>query len=126
MLQISRLSSTVLVLCVQPEPSVLLYLMSEQIETNLPPLPLLRLLKNIESAVGRVSSIRNGPRAIDLDIVLYGDAVIDTRPLSQRANLNNLMGELVVPHPRMVEREFVLRPMNEWVHLIVYAKGSCS
>jgi dihydroneopterin aldolase / 2-amino-4-hydroxy-6-hydroxymethyldihydropteridine diphosphokinase / dihydropteroate synthase len=80
-------------------------------------MPLLRLLKNIESAVGRVSSARNGPRAVDLDIVLYGDAVIDTRPPSQRANLDNLTGELVVPHPRMVEREFVLRPMNEYIFL---------
>ena len=62
-----------------------------------------------------MSSIRNGPRAIDLDIVLYGDAVIDTRPSSQRSNLDNLLGELVVPHPKMVEREFVLRPMNEYV-----------
>jgi hypothetical protein len=79
---------------------------------------LLQLLKNIESAVGRVSSIRNGPRAIDLDIVLYGDAIIDTRPLSQRTGLDNLMGELVVPHPRMVEREFVLRPINECVFLV--------
>jgi dihydroneopterin aldolase / 2-amino-4-hydroxy-6-hydroxymethyldihydropteridine diphosphokinase / dihydropteroate synthase len=98
--------------------SVLLYLMFKQIETNLRPVILLRLLKNVESAVGRVSSIRNGPRAVDLDIVLYGDAVIDTRPLSQRSNLDNLMGELVVPHPRMVEREFVLRPLNECVFLI--------
>jgi dihydroneopterin aldolase/2-amino-4-hydroxy-6-hydroxymethyldihydropteridine diphosphokinase/dihydropteroate synthase len=78
---------------------------------------LLRFLKNIESAVGRVTSIRNGPRAIDLDIVLYGDASIDTRPLSQRNDLDNLTGELVVPHPRMTEREFVLRPMNECVFL---------
>lgn len=85
------------------------------IETNLLPLPLLGLLKNIESAVGRVSSIRNGPRAVDLDIVLYGDVVIDTRPPSQRTDLDNLMGELVVPHPKMVEREFVLRPLNDIV-----------
>lgn len=99
------------------ESSYLLYLTFEQIETNLLPLPLLGLLKNIESAVGRVSSIRNGPRAVDLDIVLYGDVVIDTRPPSQRTDLDNLMGELVVPHPKMVEREFVLRPLNECVFL---------
>jgi dihydroneopterin aldolase/2-amino-4-hydroxy-6-hydroxymethyldihydropteridine diphosphokinase/dihydropteroate synthase len=96
------------------------YLIPEQVETNISPLPLLHLLKNIESAVGRVSSIRNGPRAIDLDIVLYGDAIIDTRPPSQRSNLDNLLGELVVPHPRMVEREFVLRPLNEYVLIYLH------
>jgi len=98
--------------------SAFLYLTLHQIETNLQPVPLLRLLQKIESAVGRVSSIRNGPRAVDLDIVLYGDVVIDTRPLSQRSHLDNLLGELVVPHPRMAEREFVLRPMNECVSLV--------
>ena len=88
-----------------------------QIETNLQPLTLLRLLKKIETAVGRVPSIRNGPRAVDLDILLYDDAVIDTRPLTQRIGLENLRGQLVVPHPRMGEREFVLRPLNEYVHI---------
>lgn len=97
-----------------PNP-LFIYLIPEQIETNIPPLSLLHLLKHIETAVGRVSSIRNGPRTIDLDIVFYGDAVVDTRPPSQRSNLDNLLGELVVPHPRMIEREFVLRPMNEYV-----------
>ena len=89
--------------------------MGWQIETNIPPVSFLRLLKSIESAVGRVPSVRNGPRAVDLDIVFYGESIIDTRPPSQRVDLENLTGELVVPHPRMAEREFVLRPLNECV-----------
>ncbi|KAK7040701.1 trifunctional dihydropteroate synthetase [Paramarasmius palmivorus] len=90
------------------------------VETNLKPLHLLALLKKIEELVGRVPSIRNGPRAIDLDIVLYDNAVIDTRPVGARQDLGNLEGELVVPHPRMAEREFVLRPlydmMPDYIH----------
>ncbi|KAI0252819.1 hypothetical protein BJV78DRAFT_1281404 [Lactifluus subvellereus] len=69
--------------------------------------------KNIECTVGRVPSIRNGPRAVDLDILFYDDEVIDTRPESLRENLEGLEGHLVVPHPKMAEREFVLRPLSE-------------
>lgn len=63
--------------------------------------------------MGRVPSIRNGPRAVDLDILTFNNEVIDTRPLDARKDLENLSGQLVVPHPRMQEREFVLRPLNE-------------
>lgn len=66
----------------------------------------------IETTVGRVPSIRNGPRAVDLDIILYDNAVVDTRT-SPKKELDDLEGELVVPHPRLTEREFVLRPLNE-------------
>lgn len=86
-----------------------------QVETNLPPVALLQVLKRIESHVGRVASFRNGPRAIDLDIVLYGDDIIDTRPPDSRAHLGNLEHQLIVPHPRVSEREFVVRPLNESV-----------
>ncbi|KAJ6498177.1 Dihydropteroate synthase-like protein [Mycena vitilis] len=84
------------------------------IETNLPPLKLLQLVKAIEKTVGRVPSIRNGPRAVDLDVILYDDAVIDTRQ-NRRTELDDLEGELVVPHPRLAEREFVLRPLNDMI-----------
>lgn len=85
------------------------------IQTNLLPLELLGLLKKIEATVGRVPSIRNGPRAVDLDIILYSDLVIDTRPLHQRQTDEYLEGSLVIPHPRMCEREFVLRPLKDMI-----------
>ncbi|KAF7366543.1 Folic acid synthesis protein [Mycena sanguinolenta] len=89
------------------------------IETNLAPLKLLQLLKMIETTVGRVPSIRNGPRAVDLDIILYDNAVIDTRQ-NPRKELDDLEGELVVPHPRLAEREFVLRPLNDMIPDILH------
>ena len=84
-----------------------------QVETDLEPRALLEFLKQIEAAVGRTETFRNGPRAIDLDIVTYDSIVMDTRPEALRRNLDNLKGELVVPHPRLAEREFVLRPLAE-------------
>ena len=75
--------------------------------TGLTPEALLARLKAAEAEIGRVPSRRNGPRLIDIDILLYGDRVID-RP------------ELVVPHPRMAERGFVLAPAADiaagWRH----------
>ncbi|KAF9224957.1 Dihydropteroate synthase [Gyrodon lividus] len=85
------------------------------IETNLTPMVLLRLLNKIETVVGRVPTIRNGPRAVDLDILTYDSHIIDTRPEDCRTTLDNLIGELVIPHPRMSEREFVLRPLNDMI-----------
>ncbi|KAF8892990.1 Dihydropteroate synthase-like protein [Infundibulicybe gibba] len=85
------------------------------IETNLTPIILLKLLKGIEGTVGRVPSIRNGPRAVDLDIVLYDREVLDTRSHENRTDLENLDGELIIPHPRMSEREFVLRPLDDMI-----------
>ncbi|KZP21078.1 Dihydropteroate synthase [Athelia psychrophila] len=76
---------------------------------------LLVLLKKIEVIVGRVPSIRNGPRAVDLDILLFDQEVIDTRPTDSKKDLDDLVGELIVPHPRMQEREFVLRPLNDMI-----------
>jgi len=71
-----------------------------EVETTLSPEELLRLCHDIEDRLGRVRTIRWGPRTIDLDILLYGDRVIDTE-------------DLTVPHPLMHEREFVLRPLSE-------------
>lgn len=70
--------------------------------TELGPFRLIRELKAIEAGLGRVKRVPNGPREIDLDIVLYGNL----RLLSQAP-------ELVVPHPRAVERKFVLAPLAE-------------
>lgn len=71
-----------------------------KIQTRIPPRKLLTNLKKIEKELGRTASVRNGPRTIDLDILLYGTQTINTR-------------SLVIPHPRMFEREFVLKPLGE-------------
>jgi len=70
------------------------------IETDLEPHALLTRLLEIERQMGRVRSQRNDPRPIDLDIIFFGDRVIDTP-------------DLVVPHRLMHERRFVLQPLAE-------------
>ncbi len=70
------------------------------ITTGLEPEDLLSALFEIEHNHGRVRSVRNGPRTLDLDLLLYDDRVIDTPGLC-------------VPHPRMHERRFVLEPTLE-------------
>ena len=70
------------------------------LETRLPPRALLERLLEIERAAGRVRGIANGPRTLDLDIALYGDGVVDEP-------------DLIVPHPRLCERAFVLVPLAE-------------
>ena len=71
-----------------------------KIETKLSALILLKKLKEIENQVGRKKTVRFGPRVIDLDILLYGDKIINSKPLT-------------VPHPRMFNREFVIKPLME-------------
>jgi 2-amino-4-hydroxy-6-hydroxymethyldihydropteridine diphosphokinase len=69
-------------------------------ETGLEPLDLLARIKAIETELGRVASVRFGPRLIDIDILALGDVAID--------------GEvLTLPHPRLAERRFVLAPLAE-------------
>ncbi|KAF8517981.1 Dihydropteroate synthase [Hysterangium stoloniferum] len=79
-------------------------------ETTLRPLDLLSLLKHIEDVVGRKKSVRNGPRALDLDIIFYDTIIYDNRKSSGDGSG---VGELIIPHPRLTEREFVLRPLND-------------
>jgi dihydropteroate synthase/2-amino-4-hydroxy-6-hydroxymethyldihydropteridine diphosphokinase len=69
-----------------------------QISTELSPLSLLSQLKSVERNLGRQESVRFGPRIIDLDLLAYDSAIVDS-------------AELVVPHPRIQEREFVLGEM---------------
>jgi len=71
-----------------------------QVYTTLAPAGLLTLAKGIESKLGRVLGKSNSPRPIDIDILFYGDQVIETP-------------ELVIPHPRLAERAFVLVPLAE-------------
>jgi 2-amino-4-hydroxy-6-hydroxymethyldihydropteridine diphosphokinase len=81
-----------------PQPAFLNQVISAV--TILDPLELLKFAKSIEGKMGRTKTFRNGPRLIDIDLLLYGDWVMDT-------------DDLVIPHPRMLERGFVLVPLAE-------------
>lgn len=71
------------------------------LSTPYQPADLLRKLKALETKLGRVPTFKNGPRVIDLDILFYDDRIIfDTDVM------------LFVPHPRLHEREFVLKPLS--------------
>ena len=78
-----------------------------RVTTQHGPRSLLALLKSIEQQLGRTERIRNGPRTIDLDILLY-DALTVSEP------------GLVIPHPRMHERLFVLAPLREIAPSLVH------
>jgi 2-amino-4-hydroxy-6-hydroxymethyldihydropteridine diphosphokinase len=69
-------------------------------ETQVEAAELLRRLRAIEASTGSAKAFPKGPRIIDLDILFYGDAVIDA-------------AELQVPHPRVAQRKFVLVPLAE-------------
>lgn len=69
-------------------------------DTELDPVALLALLKDIEAALGRTPGKRFGPRPIDLDIVFFGEEIVD-------------LPQLTIPHPRLAERAFVLRPLAD-------------
>ncbi len=71
-----------------------------EFETGLAPHQLLERTRRIEDALGRKREVTNGPRTIDIDILLHGDAIVNTP-------------ELTVPHPRYRERRFVLEPLLE-------------
>ena len=71
-----------------------------QVYTRLAPMELLALAKGIESKLGRTFSKSKTPRPIDIDILFYDDQVIEAP-------------ELVIPHPRLTERAFVLVPLAE-------------
>jgi 2-amino-4-hydroxy-6-hydroxymethyldihydropteridine diphosphokinase len=71
-----------------------------RVETDLPPRELLDRLLGIEERMGRVRGERFGPRAIDLDLLVYGEETVDEPGLT-------------VPHPRLQERRFALEPLAE-------------
>jgi 2-amino-4-hydroxy-6-hydroxymethyldihydropteridine diphosphokinase len=79
-----------------------------RIATALPPANLLQVLHQIEAEYGRVRNLPNDSRTLDLDLLAYGDAVVDEAQ------------GLVLPHPRLAERAFVLLPLAEvapgWRH----------
>ena len=71
-----------------------------EVQTTLTPEALRATLKTIEDKLGRVRTVKNGPRTIDIDILLYGARAIKTK-------------NLTIPHPRMLKRSFVIKPLRE-------------
>ena len=71
-----------------------------QLETGLPAERLLDELQQLEARHGRARSFPNAPRTLDLDLLIFGELVMKTE-------------RLTLPHPRMRERDFVLRPLRE-------------
>lgn len=80
-----------------------------RVETTCTPEALLGACLGIEAAMGRVRTLKNGPRVVDLDLLLY-DRETRSTP------------ELTLPHPRMLERTFVLQPLCDVCKDPVYAK----
>lgn len=79
-------------------------MLTVQIETSLSPLELLDRLQAIEKGHGRVKLIDKGPRNIDLDIAIFRNELVNSE-------------RLTIPHALMHEREFVLRPIMEYVNI---------
>jgi len=71
-----------------------------KVSTEESPVDLFHIAKLIEKKMGRVKRVKNGPRIIDIDILLYDQVSIQTR-------------KLTIPHPRMFERDFVMIPLKE-------------
>jgi 2-amino-4-hydroxy-6-hydroxymethyldihydropteridine diphosphokinase len=81
------------------------------VETRLAPRALLDALLAVERRHGRVREVPNGPRTLDLDIILYGDREVDEPGLK-------------VPHPRAHERAFVLQPLLDvWPDAVIPGRG---
>ncbi len=78
-----------------------------QLETDVTPKSLLSVLREVERSLGRDQDNRSGPRTIDLDILFYGERVIDEP-------------DLTVPHPRLHQRRFVLMPLSELDPLLIH------
>jgi 2-amino-4-hydroxy-6-hydroxymethyldihydropteridine diphosphokinase len=77
-----------------------------ELETAATPTELLARCRAAEAAAGRVRTVRFGPRTLDCDVLLVGDLAVDT-------------DDLVVPHPRMWQRRFVLQPLADLApHLV--------
>ncbi|MCX6665541.1 MAG: 2-amino-4-hydroxy-6-hydroxymethyldihydropteridine diphosphokinase [Euryarchaeota archaeon] len=71
-----------------------------EVQTNSTPEQMLLFLKSIEQKLGRTNTVKNGPRTIDIDILLYDDFCIKN-------------DDMVIPHPRLHERLFVLIPLMD-------------
>ena len=76
------------------------YNAAAQLSSNLSPLDLLAQLQEVEKQLGKKVVRENGPRVIDLDLLVYGEEVID-------------LPELTLPHPGILDRDFVLKPLTD-------------
>jgi GTP cyclohydrolase-4 len=80
------------------------------VSTELSPEHLLDLAKKIEADLGRIPSFKDAPRPIDIDILLYGDQIIKSQ-------------HLVIPHPRLTQRAFVLVPLAEIAAEVIHPEN---
>jgi 2-amino-4-hydroxy-6-hydroxymethyldihydropteridine diphosphokinase len=80
-----------------------------RIVTDLPPDELLYFLKDIETEMGRIPSFPNAPRIMDIDILFYDNAIMETQ-------------NLTIPHPRLKDRPFVLLPLAEIAPDLIHPK----
>jgi 2-amino-4-hydroxy-6-hydroxymethyldihydropteridine diphosphokinase len=80
-----------------------------RIATDLPPHELLCFAKKIETEMGRIPSFPNAPRIMDIDILLYGNTIMETE-------------NLTIPHPRLKDRAFVLVPLTEIAPDLIHPK----
>lgn len=71
-----------------------------ELTTELTPTECLKIIHQVETELGRIREFKNGPRTIDLDIIFYDQSIINDQ-------------DLVIPHPRMQQRAFVLVPLAE-------------
>jgi 2-amino-4-hydroxy-6-hydroxymethyldihydropteridine diphosphokinase len=87
----------------QPE----FYNAAAQLASDLPPLDLFARLQEVEKQLGKKVIRENGPRVIDLDLLVYGEEVID-------------LPELTLPHPGILDRDFVLKPLTDLNPMLVH------
>ncbi len=111
-LQISKVYQTAPLYVINQEP---FYNAAVEIETTMQPAELLECIKQIETEIGRISRERYGPREIDIDLL----AVLDDKDEHVRVNTDKLL----LPHPKIGERRFVLEPLKDIAPKIVPTQG---
>lgn len=79
-----------------------------EIRTTLSPDDLLVVLQEVEKEMGRIKTVRNGPRIIDLDILLFNQDIVSNED------------RLIIPHPELHKRRFVLIPMNDIASYVIH------
>ncbi len=80
-----------------------------EIETEIPPADLLPVMKHLEKDMGRVPNFKNGPRVIDVDIILYGNQIVE-------------QDGITIPHPSIAQRAFVLAPLADLIPHYIHPK----